>query len=47
MQIRSREDSGPIERRRDTVKCRAERKKKNWKIVSLEPIALFAPPAVR
>jgi len=47
MQIRSREDSGPIERRRETVKCRAERKKKNWKIVSLEPIALFAPPAVR
>jgi len=47
LQIRSREDSGPIERRRETVKCRAERKKKNWKIVSLEPIALFAPPAVR
>ena len=47
MQIRSREDSGPIERRRETVKCRAERKKKNWKIVSLDPIALFAPPAVR
>ncbi len=47
LQIRSREDHGPIERRRETVKCRAERKKKNWKIVSLEPIALFAPPAVR
>jgi len=47
MQIRSREDSGLIERRRETVKCRAERKKKNWKIVSLDPIALFAPPAVR
>ena len=47
LQIRSREDSGPIERRRETVKCRAERKKKNWKIVSLDPIALFAPPAVR
>ena len=47
LQIRSREDNGPLERRRETVKCRAEHKKKNWKIVSLEPIALFAPPAVR
>jgi len=47
LQIRSREDNGPIERRRETVKCRAERKKKNWKIASLEPIALFAPPQVR
>ena len=47
MQIRSREDSGPIERRRETVKCRAERKKKNWKIASLDPIALFAAPQVR
>ena len=47
LQIRSREENGPIERRRETVKCRAERKKKNWKIVALEPIALFAPPQVR
>jgi hypothetical protein len=47
LQIRSREDSGPLERRRETVKCRAERKKKKWKIASIEPIALFAPPQVR
>jgi murein L,D-transpeptidase YcbB/YkuD len=47
LQIRSREENGPIERRRETVKCRAERKKKNWKIVSLDPTALFAPPQVR
>jgi len=47
LQIRSREDNGPIERRRETVKCRAERKKKNWKIASLDPIALFAAPQVR
>jgi len=47
LQIRSREENGPIERRRETVKCRAERKKKRWKVVSIEPIALFAPPAAR
>ena len=47
LQIRSREDNGPLDRRRETVKCRAEHKKKKWKIVSIEPMALFAPPQVR
>ena len=47
LQIRAREDNGPIERRRETVKSRLERQKKKWKVVSIEPITLFAPPAVR
>ena len=47
LQIRSREDNGPLDRRRETVKCRVERNKKKWKVVSIEPIVLFAPPAAR
>jgi hypothetical protein len=47
LEIRSREETGPLERRRETVKCRVERQKKKWKIVALEPLTLFAPPAVR
>jgi hypothetical protein len=45
LQIRSREQTGPLERRRQTVKCGLERGKKKWKIVSLEPVSFFAPPA--
>jgi hypothetical protein len=47
LEIRSREELGPIERRREIVKCRVERQKKKWKIVALQPLTLFAPPAVR
>jgi hypothetical protein len=44
LQIRSREQNGPIERRRETVKCRLERgKKKKWKVMRIEPVSLFAP----
>jgi hypothetical protein len=44
LQIRSRAENGGIERRREVVKCRLERQKKKWKVVSLEPMSLFAPP---
>lgn len=47
LQIRSREANGGIERRRQTVKCRIERQKKKWKVMSLEPVSLFAPPVPR
>jgi hypothetical protein len=47
LQIRAREQSGPLERRRETVKCRVERQRKKWKIVFLQPITLFAPLRVR
>jgi hypothetical protein len=44
LQIRSREETGPLERRREIVKCRLERQKKNkWKVVSIEPLSFFAP----
>jgi KaiC/GvpD/RAD55 family RecA-like ATPase len=45
LQIRSRAENGGIERRREVVKCRIERHKKKWEVVSLEPKSLFAPPA--
>jgi len=44
LQIRSREETGPLVRRRELVKCRLERIKKKWKVASLDPISLFAPP---
>ncbi|PYT32758.1 MAG: hypothetical protein DMG58_09565 [Acidobacteria bacterium] len=44
LQIRSREQSGPLERRRQIVKCRLERQKK-WKVMAIEPVSFFAPPA--
>jgi len=44
LQIRAREQTGPLVRRRETVKCRLDRIKKKWKVSSLDPISLFAPP---
>jgi hypothetical protein len=44
LQIRSREETGALVRRRETVKCRLDRVKKKWKVASLDPISLFAPP---
>jgi hypothetical protein len=46
LQIRSKLATGPLERRRDKVTCRVERKKERWKVVSLEPVKFFAPPKV-
>lgn len=44
LQIRSRSETGPLVRRRETVTCRLEHVKKKWRVVSLAPITLFAPP---
>ena len=44
LQIRSREETGTLVRRREIVKCRLQRVKKKWKLASLDPIAFFAPP---
>jgi hypothetical protein len=46
LQIRSREEAGPLERRRQIVKCRLLRIKKKWKVASLDPVSFFAPPVV-
>jgi len=45
LQIRSREQSGPLERRRQIIRCRLERPKKKWKVMAIEPVSFFAPPA--
>lgn len=45
LQIRSREQTGPLERRREIIKCRLERLKKKWKVMAIEPVSFFAPPA--
>lgn len=44
LQIRSREETGALVRRREIVKCRLVRPKKKWKVASLDPITFFAPP---
>src|SRR5581483_7459800 len=43
LQIRSRAESGGLERRRQTVECRLEKRGKHWRITAFEPVALFAP----
>ncbi|HXI40756.1 MAG TPA: hypothetical protein VNH83_12290 [Bryobacteraceae bacterium] len=47
LQIRSREQSGPLERRRQIVRCRLERTKKKWKVMAVEPVSFFVPPGSR
>ena len=44
LQIRSREETGTLVRRREIVKCRLERVKKKWRVASLDPVSFFAPP---
>lgn len=44
LQIRSREETGTLVRRREIVKCRLARVKKKWKVASLDPVSFFAPP---
>jgi len=45
LQIRSREQTGPLERRREIIKCRLERRKTKWRVMTIEPVSFFAPPA--
>ena len=44
LEIRSRQESGPLERRRENVTFQLARNKKSWTVMSLEPIELFRPP---
>jgi hypothetical protein len=44
LQISSRQDSGPLERRRENVTCQLTHNKKSWTVMSLEPVELFRPP---
>lgn len=42
MQIHDNSDASVV-RRRETVKCTLEQRKKHWRITSFEPLSLFAP----
>jgi hypothetical protein len=44
LEIVSKSDPHPLERRREVVKFRLKRKGKKWKIVSIEPLQFFGPP---
>jgi hypothetical protein len=43
VQLKLRYETGQVERRRETVKCRAQRAGKRWKFVSFAPQSLLAP----
>ncbi len=43
LQIRDKQDAGPLVRRRERVTCKLEKRGRKWKIVSLEPESLFDP----
>ena len=47
LQLKSKQDGGPTERRTVTVRVTTERMKGKWRITSLEPRSVLAPPQVR
>jgi hypothetical protein len=47
LQLVEQQDETNITRRRDRITCRLMKSGKKWKIVTLEPIAFFAPPPRR
>jgi hypothetical protein len=44
LEIRSRSESGAMERRRGRVDVRLAKHEKRWRITSLTPVDFFAPP---
>ena len=44
MQIRSREASGPLVERQQTVHAELVKQKKRWRIVAISPVDFFEPP---
>ena len=46
LHITQRDGAAHATRRREKVKCRIEKRGKQWRIVSFEPLGLFAPPRV-
>src|SRR5258708_7296800 len=44
LEIRGKDQSPVFLRRQATVKCRLERRKNKWRVVSLDPPGFFAPP---
>jgi hypothetical protein len=46
LEITGKDQNHVFVRRQTTVKCQLERRSGKWRIVSLEPTSLFAPPGV-
>ena len=46
MSITLRDGAARATRRREKVKCRVEKRGRQWRIVSFEPLGLFTPPRV-
>jgi hypothetical protein len=44
LEIKGIGESGVFVVRESTVKCKLERQRKRWRVVSLEPLSFFAPP---
>jgi hypothetical protein len=44
LEIRSLEQDGPLDRRREVVHCELHKEKSHWKVVALKPVEFFAPP---
>ena len=47
LELIEQQDETNITRRRQRIICRLKKTGKKWKIVALEPISFFAPPARR
>jgi hypothetical protein len=47
LQVVEQHETAEVVRRRERVRCRLARQGKKWRITSLEPLSLFAPPAQR
>jgi hypothetical protein len=46
LQLTEKQSSSNAIRRQQTVKCRLTKPKREWRVISIEPIAFFAPPKV-
>jgi len=47
LQIKSKQDEGPTERRTNTVRIATERIAGKWRITSMQPQSLLVPPQIR
>ncbi|MDQ6698709.1 MAG: hypothetical protein M3Z36_00820 [Acidobacteriota bacterium] len=47
MQLRSKSERGPVERRRQIITVKVAKRNKKWKIVAFDPAAILAPQTVK
>jgi len=47
LQLGDKQNRAAAARRQQNIKCRLEKQKKRWRIVSIEPLEFFAPPKIR